>query len=697
MKVKYCLIITLLTLLTVKANAQSSPATGAKKPNIIFILTDDLGYGDVGVFWQNQRAKNNNRTEPWAYTPNLDKMAAEGAMLTQSYAAAPVCAPSRSSILSGLSQGHARVRDNQFDKDLADNYTLGNVMQKAGYATAAIGKWGLQGDKRWSADGKSWPAHPLNRGFDYYYGYMRHGDGHEHYPKEGLYRNKKEVWENRKEVSKDLDKCYTTDLWTAAAKRWIIAHEKAKSAQPFFMYLAYDTPHAVLELPTGPYPKGGGLHGGVQWLGQPGHMINTATGTIDSYTYPEYVNATYDNDNNKATPEVPWPDTYKRYASSTHRIDDGIGDLFKLLADLKIDDNTLVVFSSDNGPSIEAYLPEPHVPYAANFFDSYGPFDGIKRDALEGGERMPVIVRWPDHIAKHTVVNTPNISYDWLPTFTAAAGLPAPVNSDGVSILPSLTGKGKQQEPLIYVEYYLKGKSPGYEEFAPANRNRQRNQMQLIRMGNLVGLRYNVKSADDDFGIFNVMKDTHQGNNLAAGGKLADLQKAMKEKVLQVRRIDSSAARPYDNALIPPSKPAKTTGGLTWQAFKGNYAWLPDVSTLTPVASGNSTLPEVSKIKSPAANIFMFQGYINVPQDGSYTFYLTANDKAFVRLHEAALIDADFNYQPGTVRESTMKLKAGLHAIRIYYMGKAGPDALKLEWQGPSMAKAVIPASAYRH
>lgn len=161
--------------------------------------------------------------------------------------------------------------------------------------------------------------------------------------------------------------------------------------------------------------------------------------------------------------------------------------------------------------------------------------------------------------------------------------------------------------------------------------------------------------------------------------------------------FDTSARRPYDNALVPPSKPAKTTAGLTWKAFKGNYAWLPDVSTLTPVASGNSTLPDVSKVKSPAANIFLFQGYIDVPQDGSYTFNLRSAGKAFIRLHEAALIDADFGYQPGATRESTMNLKAGLHAIRIYYMGKANPDALKLKWQGPSIAKAVIPASAYKH
>ncbi len=211
MRIKCGSIIVLFVLFALNVQSQAPVA----KPNIIFILTDDLGYGDVGVFYQNLRQLNNNRSEPWFVTPNLDKMAKEGVMLTDHYCAAPVCAPSRASLLLGLSQGQANVRDNQFDKALADNYTLGNVLQKAGYRTAAIGKWGLQGD----GDGPDWPAHPLKRGFDYFYGYMHHRDGHEHYPKEAIYRNKAIVWEDYKDATSPLDKCYTGDLWTAAAKK----------------------------------------------------------------------------------------------------------------------------------------------------------------------------------------------------------------------------------------------------------------------------------------------------------------------------------------------------------------------------------------------------------------------------------------------------------------------------------------------
>jgi arylsulfatase A-like enzyme len=673
--------------------AQTVGQKPVKKPNIIFILTDDLGYGDVGIFWQNQRAKENNRNKPFTFTPNLDKMAAEGAVLTNAYAAAPVCAPSRSSILTGQSQGHARVRDNQFDKDLADNYTLGNILQKAGYATAAIGKWGLQGDKRWSADGAKWPAHPLNRGFDYYYGYMRHNDGHEHYPKEGLYQKPKEVWENRTQVSQTLDKCYTGDLWTAAAKRWIQKQQKTAPQQPFFMYLAYDTPHAVLELPTGPYPAGGGVSGGVQWVGKDGSMINTATGTIDSYTHPDYADATYDNDNNKATPEVPWPDTYKRYATSTRRIDDEVGDLLKLLADLKIDDNTLVVFSSDNGPSIESYLAKPHVPYAANFFGSSGPFDGIKRDALEGGERMPVIARWPTHVPANKMITTPSISYDWLPTFADAAGLPPPVITNGVSLLPSLTGRGYQRQGLIYVEYFEPNKTPNYSDFAPANRLKQRNQMQMIRMGDYVGVRYDIKSAEDDFGIFNIVKDTHEANNLAPS--MPELQEKMKSKVLQVRRADSSARRPYDEALIPPDMPAGITAGLTWKAFAGKFPWVPDLTTL-PVAA-SSTCLNINLSKLPQnQHLYLLEGYIKIPADGQYTFFLKANGKAFMKIHEASVIDADYGYVKGATIKGSIPLKSGLHAIKIYYYGTKGEKPqLNIDWSSAAITRTPIPSNAF--
>ncbi|MCF7848582.1 MAG: sulfatase-like hydrolase/transferase, partial [Kiritimatiellales bacterium] len=225
----------------------------ASQPNIIFILCDDLGYGDLGILFQNNRVPG----LPKHATPQLDSMAAAGIQLRSHYCPAPVCAPSRASVLGGVHQGHATVRDNQFEKALEDNHTIATVLRTAGYATAAFGKYGLKGDPLTVVP--DWEAHPLQRGFDYYYGYITHADGHRHYPKE----DGKPVYENYSEVSVDLDLCYTTDLFTARAKQWMIDHLASPDAgKPMFLYLAYDTPHAILQYPPSAFPAGGGLSGG---------------------------------------------------------------------------------------------------------------------------------------------------------------------------------------------------------------------------------------------------------------------------------------------------------------------------------------------------------------------------------------------------------------------------------------------------
>jgi len=633
-----------------------------EKPNIIFILVDDLGYGDVGVFFQNERKRRGDVSEPWMSTPNLDNMALEGTMLTNHYVPAPVCAPSRGSLLSGLSQGHANVRDNQFDKALADNYTLGNVMQRAGYTTSIIGKYGLQGSSKWSLDGDSWPAQPLNRGFDYFYGYMRHGDGHEHYPNEGIYRGSKAVYENTRAIKTGLDKSYTADLWTAAAKKWITEQVQANE-KPFFMFLSYDTPHAVLELPTQKYPEGGGLEGGLQWLGKAGKMINTASGTPDSYMHPDYESATYDNDKNNDTPEVAWPETYKRYATSVRRIDDAVGDIFKLLEDLNIDENTLVVFASDNGPSKESYLPKGYVENTPDFFNSFGPFDGIKRDVLEGGLRTPLIVRWPAKVARNRVVESPSIFYDWLPTFTEAAGLIPPANTDGTSLIPALTGLGKQQESIVYIEYFQGGITPGYKEFAKKNQNRQRGQMQMIRKGNYVGLRYDIQSADDDFEIYDLTKDKQETNDLAGVETLRELQQLMKDEVLQLRMPDTSAIRPYDDTPIPAVKDLDVSKGFTLKQFEGLFPWLPQLDLMTPISE--KKLSDANEMLNLEEGLYLIEASIQVPNDGSYTFKFTIEGKGIIRLHNALLFDSDYN--SNKTIEKTVHLEKGLHPIKIYF------------------------------
>jgi len=724
----------------------------AAAPNIIFILTDDLGYGDIGCFWQNQR---NESGKPAGATPNLDRMAAEGAMLTHHYCSAPVSAPSRASILSGLSQGHANVRDNQFDKALADNHTLATILRQAGYSTIAIGKWGLQG----KGTLPNTPANPLNRGFDTYYGYLRHADGHEHYPKERVYhsttkptkKSKKQatppeddsdgipdgkfnVWDNRTDVTSGLDKCYTADLWTARAKKFIIDHVKAaapadgaaaptvnrepgtvnrggSAAAPFFMYLAYDTPHGVDEYPPCPYPAGGGLTGGVQWLGTPGHMINTATGKVDTYCHPDYAKKS-------------WPEVNKRYATSVRRIDDCVGDLLQLLKDLAIDDNTLVIFTSDNGPSIESGLPQHLSP---QFFGSYGPFDGIKRDTWEGGLREPTIARWPARIPAGRTITAPSALYDWLPTFAEAAHLVPPANTDGVSLLPNLTagssseisnlkseiptalGRGTNRpNDYLYIEYNYKGRTPNYPEFEPGHRGRQRNQMQTIRQGDLVAVRYDIKSAQDDFEIYDAVTDPKEAHNLAAKAKntpeMQTLQTHFKSLALQSRRPEPDTHRPYDAALVPAvSAPAATTPGLAWCYYEGNFPWTPDTANLTAQKTGSTPSVQLSAFQpfslsalSPNAAI-VFHGYLNAPADGDYIFALATDTGALLRLHQATIIDADYAYKPNATRTASIHLKAGLHPITLtYHTDGKRPPALSLKWQLPGTAALQpIPAAAF--
>lgn len=688
-----CLLTVLLLLgagCAAAGNTGNGPALPTK-PNIIFILTDDLGYGDLGVFFQQQRMKANKRNQPFTITPFLDAMAREGAVLEQ-YCAAPVCAPSRSSLLLGQSQGHANVRDNQFDKALENNYTLGNVLQMAGYKTVAIGKWGLQGNNGKSNDAQKWPAHPLKRGFDEYLGYMRHGDGHEHYPKEGIYRGRKEVYHNYTEISEGLDKCYTGDLFTAYAKDYIRRHIAEKKEVPFFMYLSYDTPHAVLELPTQSYPKDFGLNGGLEWLGKAGKMINTASGTPDSWTDPQYAKATYDHDNNAETAEVPWPDTYKRYATITKRIDNQVQDILALLKDLQIDNNTLVVFTSDNGPSQESYLPQNFVSNEPTFFGSFGPFDGIKRDVWEGGIRVPCIAYWNQTIKPNTFVGRPSISYDWMATFLDAAGLQKPIRSDGVSLLPALTRKGGQHSSNIYIEYFQPGKTPDYEEFDSAHRKRQRNQMQMVRFGDTVAVRYDIKNAGDDFEIYNVRKDPQQITNLATSGKMEKLQTYLKGRVLQMRKTDSAARRPYDNAVIPAAGVKPAIPGLNSYRYQNNLPWIHAV----PATIKATKVSECKAFTDAKFNACKLEAYVYVPEDGRYTFNLECKGRAFLKVHDIALIDEDYGYAGGVQSESLFLAK-GYHPIQVFYFrpNPSGDNHLQLTWGKSGEKPGPVSSSAY--
>ena len=642
-----------------------------KQPNIILIFCDDLGFGDLGAHWQIQRAKNG---KPAIRTPQIDAMAKQGVQMRHTYCPAPVCAPSRASLLLGVTQGHANVRNNQFDKALEDNHTLASVLGQAGYATAAFGKWGLQGKP---AEGivNKFPAHPMNRGFDTFFGYMRHKDGHRHYPKE----DKKECYDGNKDISQNLDLCYTTDLFTARAKKWIVDQVKADKDEPFFVYLAHDTPHAILQNPPSAYPEGGGLNGGVQWLGKPGKMINTATGKYDGWMHPNYA-------------KTDWPDQYKRYANSVQRIDDTVGDLLQLLRDLKIDDNTLVIFTSDNGPSKESYLEGKD--YNPSFFEGFGPFDGIKRDLWEGGIRPGMIARWPGAIPEGRINREPSTFADVMATFCAVANTPVPARSDGVSMLPAMTGRGEQQTANVYIEYLNNGRTPNYGKFEKHHAGRKRGEMQAIRIGDHIGVRYDIKAHADDFEIYHIVNDPKQKKNLAKTPGMAKLQQEMKDEVLRRRVVNDSAKRPYDFKPMPALTGIKTRPGLDIAFPMRTVEYVQKIDGAKSQMMTTADLDLAINTKLPAT--VLYTGYLEVPKTGLYQLELVSSERSLLRIHDATVIDNDQPFKSGEVITVEVRLEKGLHPLRLYLNttgDKAGSVVVK--WQIPGTDKSeVIPASA---
>jgi len=653
------------------ADSGDHGASGSR-PNLIFILVDDLGWGDLGCFFQNK--SDHVRTHQ---TPNLDQMAAEGLQMRTHYCPAPVCAPSRGSLLTGTHQGHCSIRDNQFDKALPEVPTLGSVLQQAGYRTTLVGKYGLQGKR--GSDAESWPAYPTKRGFDEYFGYVRHVDGHLHYPAHHwpigngpVHRSPKEVWHNDEEISDQLDLCYTTDLFTAKAKQTIVDHVSDRPEQPFFVMLTYDTPHAALQVPTVKYPEGSGVNGGLQWIGEPGRMINTAEGEIDSYRHEDYVGRG-------------WSDVEERFATMVRRIDNCIGDLLQTLRDLDVADNTVVIFSSDNGPHRESYL--QNAEYAPTSFQSYGPWDGIKRDCFEGGIRMPTLAWGPGYIPGGRIDENPSQFHDWLTTFADFAGVAPPARADGVSLRPVLSGQGEPENGTIYIEYFNNRSTPAYEDFLSSRRGQRRGQMQVVHVDGYKGVRTNVRAADDPFAIYDLQNDLGETQNLAGtNDEFRALQERMQRRVTRLRRVNSEAGRPYDELpiasldeseieqqvgqshlrleQIEPSSAAAKTNYLPdgpWQA-----APLKDSAKGSVVSDDKSgehkdkRLAEkhVLSALGDTEGILRLRGVIEVPETGFYRLAVHADGPALLRLHQAAVIDTT-----GGVTDSqvAVKLEAGLH------------------------------------
>ena len=629
-------LILALILLGGALPASGQAAQEESRPNILFILCDDLGYGDLGALFQNDREESRRHS-----TPHMDRMAEEGCIMLRHYCPAPVCAPSRASLMLGRHQGHAAIRDNQFDKALPDVPNVASLLQDAGYRTALIGKWGLQ------CKGKSpetWPAYPTKRGFDEFFGYVRHRDGHSHYPAHKTEaRGKMELYDGAVNVSDQLTGCYTTDLFTARAKKFMAERAAAETPQPFFLLLTYDTPHAALHVPAAAYPEGGGVEGGVQWTGEPGAMINTAAEPIDSFLHPDYA----DQD---------WTDSEKRFATMVRRLDDSVGDLMQTLDDLGMAENTFVVLTSDNGPHKEAYTPGRK--YGADRFDSFGPLDGIKRDVYEGGVRVPTIVRWPGEVPASTTSTRPSQFHDWLPTLVSAGGAWSPWGTDGVSLVKDLRGKTVSAPGTVYVEYSAGGKTPNYEEFETERRGEKRGQMQVIYLDGFKGVRTNIQSHEDPFQIYDTLEDPGETKNLAGQDLYFEkLGARMRDEVLRIRRPNPSAPRPYDDVPVPSfSSFREGTETVT--------SWQPEVLSETEQAR------------------FSHQNYIDVPTTGRWTFHLQAPGGAVLRLHRAIVIDGEHN-PTAQVLTGSILLEAGSHPVLVEGVAPKGLPPFKLSWDGP--------------
>ena len=574
-------------------------------PNIIFILADDLGYGDVGVTFQNGR----EASKPRLATPNLDQMAAQGMVLRQHYTGSPVCAPARASLLLGQHQGHCAIRDNQFDKALPDNHTLATVLKTAGYHTGCIGKWGLQGTK------PDYPGHPLRHGFDEFFGFLAHESGHTYYHNPG-----KPLHDGYNDVTAQYADVYSTDLFTARAKKFIADHVANKPTEPFFLYLAYTAVHNPLQVPGEAYPNGAGRNGGMQW------PVRATPQTKDTWIHPEYANAA------SAVREgslAPWTQPMKRYATMVRRLDDGVGDVLQTLRDMGIDQNTLVVFTSDNGPANENGS-DPRL------FDSWGPFDGFKRDCWEGGVREPTIVHWPQHVPAGKTSDALSGFWDWMPTFAEAAGLVSPAQSDGVSLLPTLTGVGTQRSRgYVYVEYFVKARNPASAEVFARKGVTGRGQQQLLRIGDFVGIRTQIESSSDPLRLYNVASDPHEDHNLASDPAHAEILRHMKEMLPAVRRPESSAPRPYDTDFLPAVTTEVKAGVLDARVFEGTWPWVPDLDALTPARTSRVGGLDLSVRTRDEAFGIQFSGYLRVQTAGQYTFYLASDAGAQMWIHDA--------------------------------------------------------------
>jgi len=452
--------VLLFSMLMMSATSFAIETTdgGKTRPNIIYILADDLGYGDVGVNGQNK-----------IKTPNIDQLAHEGIRFTQHYAGATVCGPSRASLLTGFHTGHSSIRGNPVwtnsgkPVDLKpEDITLAEMLKSNGYTTAAIGKWGLSEteDSHWL------DSMPLQQGFDYFFGLKGHLAAH-HYYWHRLFENNQpfELKDNDYMNNKGV---YTHDLFTEKAIDYV---KQQTSDKPFFLYLAYTIPHLALTVPEDSKKQYLDLGWPKRKMNTEGHYRNDAEGNTT-------------------------------YAGMVSRMDRDIGKLLKELKQQGLDENTLVIFTSDNGHE-----------YDKGFFNSNGKFRGHKRDLYEGGIHMPFIAKWPGMIKANSTSDHISAFWDMMPTFCDLSGANECPKSDGISMKKALLGQPDQEEhEFLYWEF-----------------NESKGPLQAIRKDNWKLLKRFKKPIE----LYDLSKDVSESKNIAKDNP--ELVNVLSEKMFSTR------------------------------------------------------------------------------------------------------------------------------------------------------------------
>lgn len=437
------LSLLLLAILFAACRSSKERETAKRKlPNIIFIMADDLGYGDVGAYGQTM-----------IHTPNIDLLAKQGMLFTQHYAGSTVCAPSRSSLMTGLHTGHTRVRGNARLPLQSSDVTIAEIVKQAGYTTGMIGKWGLGENETSGA--------PNKQGFDYFYGYLNQTLAHNYYPDH--------VWENDHVDSlNNKVKLAPNSINGIATEKNVYIQDKflEKTLQfmdkykdsSFFLYLPYTLPHANNEAKS---------------FDQSGMEVPD----LGQYR------------------DKSWPYDQRAHAAMISYLDTQVGTIMKKLKELGLDQNTLVIFTSDNGPHNEGGAD-------ADFFNSNGPLRGVKRDMYEGGIRVPFIARWPGKIKPGTRTDHAAAFWDMIPTFCDIAGIKKPATTDGISFLPTLINKPQQKHDYFYWEFYEQGGK------------------QAVRLDNWKCIWLNVNEPSKmQIELFDLSKDPGEQNNIAAQHK----------------------------------------------------------------------------------------------------------------------------------------------------------------------------------